>query len=93
MKTEVTYFCPMSKNMIFPPFEWCIENILVCVHFFIKTRNLYPILSTYSPHVTFCYSPVVAVDQLPVLPHSCSPMDGRRAQVRQVVYTSLQILV
>ena len=44
-------------------------------------------------NVSLCYSPVVAVDQLLVLHHSCSPMDGRCAQVRPVVYTSLLNLV
>ena len=44
------------------------------------------VLRTCSPYVTLCYSAVVAVDQLPVLPHSCSPLDGCCAQVRPDIY-------
>jgi len=83
----------MSKKMIFPPFEWCIGKYSGLCTLFIKTRKLDPIFSTCSPYVTFCYSPVIAVDQLPVLPHSCSPLDGRCAQVRPDLYISLLNLV
>ena len=56
-------------------------------------KEIIVISSTCHAYVTLCYSPVIAVDQLPVLPHSCSPLDGRHAEVRPVVYTSLHNLV